>query len=121
MHRILLAFKPYHSQPSVLPTVSISILLHLGCILLKTRSGLGSCALKHNGAKPNARRADRLRRTMERSKNIVKLWWLLAAWQTKSDGVFVRIHACMSEGKSDQHSYDGRQFIIATKSPLKYF
>ena len=92
----------------------------LGCVLLKTRSGLVELC-RHNEAKPNVRRTDRLRRTLKSSKNIISLWWRLAAKQTKSDGVNARIHACMSEGYSDQHSYDGRQLSIATKYPLKYF
>ena len=35
----------------------------VGCVLLNTRSGLESCA-KHNEAKPNVHRTDRLRRTL---------------------------------------------------------
>ncbi len=62
--------------------------------------------LKHNEAKPKVHRTDRLRRTMKSSKNIISLWWRLAAKQTKSDEMIVQIHACMSEGKSDLHSYD---------------
>ena len=36
---------------------------------------------------------------MKSSKNIISLWRRLAAKQAKSDGMIVRIHACMSEGK----------------------
>ena len=110
----------YTNSQQPITNTQLPITSAKGCVLLKTRSGLVELCL-HNAAKPKAPRADRLRRTLKSSKNIISLWWRLAAKQTKSDGVNARIHACMSEGYSDQHSYDGRQFSIATKYPLKYF